>query len=167
VPGETRVMKTLRRLGAFVLLAGLGCGEVRSYPDENKDERWAPILKAVKARQAEPQYSWLGVEISTPEGERAVRIFSDKKQEITFIALCYPADKEETKRAFEYFTSLGADFDKTLGQQRPCALRGVGINAFVGKIGRDPRWATQLTLNVFRDIYQVPDDVKLAIYEIH
>jgi hypothetical protein len=158
------VMRTLRRLGAVALVAGLGCGEVRTYPDEGKDKRWGPILAAVKDRQAENQNFWLGIEISTPKGERVVRIFSNEKQEITFIAGCYPADKGGTKRAFEYFTSLGADFDKTLGQQRPCASRGTGINAFVGKIGKDPRWATQLTLNVFRDIYRVPDDVELVIY---
>ncbi|MDX1996742.1 MAG: hypothetical protein SF066_03400, partial [Thermoanaerobaculia bacterium] len=63
----TMVMRTLRRLGAVALVAGLGCGEVRTYPDEGKDRRWGPILAAVKDRQAETQNFWLGIEISTPK----------------------------------------------------------------------------------------------------
>jgi hypothetical protein len=146
---------------AFLLVSCTACLSRQTFPDEGKDRRWQPILKAIENTKVgfRPE-----IEITTPGGERAVSLFSSKAGEITFTAYCYPHDREATKRAFEFFTKLGGDYKNLVGQKRPCNWRGTGVNPFIGKIGKDPRWATQLSLRVFREVYGVPDEVDLVVH---
>jgi hypothetical protein len=145
---------------AFLLVSCTACLSRQTFPDEGKDRRWTPILEAIESTKVGLRPA---INIMTPGRERSVGIFSDKAGEFTFVALCYPRDREATKRAFEFFTELGGDYEEIVGQGRPCNWRGTGVNPFIGKIGKNPRWATQLTLRVFREVYGVPDSVDLKV----